>query len=84
MNLTYGMSTRNVWSAAVKIPSTFEACEGRTPIAIYGTHAGSVTLKEATDLGHKFDVVCFLDDAGSRPIKHWDSCILRRTDERVD
>ena len=57
-------------AAAVKIPSTFEACEGRTPIAIYGTHAGSVTLKEATDLGHKFDVVCFLDDAGSRPIKH--------------
>ncbi len=57
-------------AAAAEVPSRFAVRDGRLPIAIYGAGAGSVTLKEAADLGQKFDVVCFLDDAADRPINH--------------
>lgn len=54
----------------VDVPSHFATIEGRLPIAIYGTGSGSVTLKEAADLGEKYEVVCFIDDEGGRPINH--------------
>lgn len=57
-------------AAAAEVPSRFAVRDGRSPIAIYGAGAGSVTLKEAADLGQKFDVVCFLDDAADRPVNH--------------
>jgi sugar O-acyltransferase (sialic acid O-acetyltransferase NeuD family) len=57
-------------AAAAEVPSRFAVREGRSPIAIYGAGAGSVTMKEAADLGQKFDVVCFLDDAADRPANH--------------
>lgn len=57
-------------AAAAEVPTRFVVREGRSPIAIYGAGAGSVTLKEAADLGQKFDVVCFLNDADDRTVNH--------------
>lgn len=57
-------------ASAVEVPQQFTVSEGRLPIAIYGAGAGGITIKEAVDLGNKFDVVCFLDDALDRAATH--------------
>lgn len=54
----------------IEVPAQFKTSTERLQIVIYGAGAGAVSLKEAVDLGDKYEVVCFVDDASDRPFKH--------------
>lgn len=44
--------------------------QGRTPVAIYGSGKGAITLKECLDLQNVYQVVCFIDDNPKHPVSH--------------